>query len=207
VSIRRAEQIEDGGAYVEAEHDAYPLLRFALSFTEDGVLRNFAIDNVAFSTPLRRKILPVLPVSRRLLAELPLGELEDAARARVNADKRKALRGEFAIPEGAEWLREVARQQLTKSTGAGRPALDSVFLARIAELYLQVAKDSNRPLEDLRAIKLDDLQLPAPRETVKGWVKKARERGILSEVPAGKKKGGSLTKFGEALLRMEADRG
>lgn len=213
--VRRREIDAAGVAVVELEHEDFPTFRFVLTLAPpDGALIVLQVWDRAFSREVERvaeggeepdsvKLRSLVsPITRRSLASLPLGELEATARDIVSKDLHDFMKNAEELPEGREWLVDVAlaREEPRKP---GRPADPGreLFLAEIAREYVEA--DSKRPIATIA----DERQWP--RETVKGWIREARKRGLLarpapSTSPTGKA-AGVLTQKAKAILNIEEE--
>jgi hypothetical protein len=208
VAVHFAEHDDLGYAAVTLDHDDYPRLRFTLSLSPEGNVYGLEVVDRRF---LRRdpeyaigdpRWGPLAQVTRRLLVDLPLGELESAARARVNEDRVDAASGSVELDEGTEWLADLPVMGATHK--GGRPPLSDQHLAGIAELYAQRAAVGAHPVSAISKMTNGALRLPSSRDTVKRWVQEARRRGLLTDPPASggpiRKAGGVLTERARQIL-------
>jgi hypothetical protein len=76
----------------------------------------------------------------------------------------------------------------------GPTGRSDLFYARIASLYVVVASNSNRPIEDLARY------LERPIAHARQLVTTARARGMLSNAPGRGRSGGVMTKQASKLL-------
>ncbi len=212
VTVHLVEHVETGSAKVVMDHASFPRLRFMLGLSPDGVV--MSVDVADRRTLSRPEIHDPYPpddprwgpfahVTRRLLAEVPLGELERAARARVNEDRADFAAGKLDLGKDEAWLHDLGRVDTPRR--GGRRSLPDQHYAEIAQLYVQLAEMDRHPVASLAKVEDPRLHLPAARDTVKGWVHEARTRGLLSESPPSEgpigKAGGTLTERARQILR------
>lgn len=200
----------DDAGYVEVvmDHDRFPKHRFVLGVSPAGEITGVTMLDRRFmarspeAEPTSSRWGPVAPVTRRLLASVPLGDLERAARRRRVEDELDIRSGVVDLTD-AEWLADVP--VMTKpARRSGRPPKSDWFYARVAERYVELLATSGQPVSALAKSSDDELNLPTSRDTVKGWVAEARTRGLLTESARGDgpvgKAGGRLTPKARAIL-------
>lgn len=200
-----------GFVSVYMDHLDFPQHRFVVGISPDGEITGVSVCDRRFMhrspepAPGSSRWGPIAPVTRRLLAALPLGDLERAARDRRIEDELDFRSGAMEIGD-AEWLKEVPPLPRARRRG-GRPTKANLFYAMVAQRYVWLLARSPHPVRELAGTVEPSLGLPASRNTVKGWIAEARVRGLLTDAPksAGPigKAGGRLTAKGRKVLKEE----
>ena len=206
--MQEAAQIETGQAEVVLDHDDYPNLRFRVVLSPEGVVtaflvadrRHLRIEGVEFEEDDPRWGPPV-QITRRALAELPFGEMERAARAKVNLDRAALARGEYDLPGDDAWALQLEPMTSTSRPRGGRAPLTDGFLAKVARDYARLATDNPDPIKRLAS------ERNVPKNTLKNWVREARRRELLSDPPATQgpigTAGGQVTEKARRILEQE----
>ena len=138
------------------------------------------------------------PITRRLLQEIPLGELERVGRAAVQS-RLAAIDEAFAasqLPDTARAQSRNALDDFDESTRPGVRGRSDVVYARVARRYVEICAESSAPIKALAA------ESGYSRSRIRNIVLAARDRGLLS-TPGGTKPGGQLTEKAIRLLRAE----
>jgi hypothetical protein len=125
--------------------------------------------------------LPVGGITKRLLTRLPLAQAFDDLPERVG-----------------ERIREIERfvylDELRRTPRPGRRGRESLFYADVAAAYTEACRrGSHHPVRDLAEVG------PYDEEQLRNALKKARQRGLLTDPPPGRA-GGELTRRAFALL-------
>ncbi len=183
------------------DHADYPRLRFALGLSPDGVVTGFDVRDRRFRARSPEppgdspKWGPLEPISRRLIESLPFGELERAARARVNEDLGDIAAGKLDLGDDAEWMMELGDSMKNPARG-GRPSLSDRFLAEIPrDIAELVAGEARFPIKELAAAR------DVSPNTAKNWRAEAVRRGLLN-----KSAGGSITTKALSILEQTGDK-
>ena len=138
----------------------------------DGKLYLFGLD-IRPSGILFMKSMSELPpggITARVLRSIKLGEVLDGLRAR---ERRAEPDPDLHVP--ADLPRPGSRP--------GRRGLSDEFLSWVAINYLKAAKvDSRAPVRRMH----ETMGRGYPRDTIKGWVGEARNRGFLAPTTQGK---------------------
>ena len=173
-------------------HSSCPELRFTLTFTQAGHLVGLEVTNWWVTGgnppyPLEEwgpiADRPLLVLNARRMRELPLGEVEAAARRELAIDVKRT-------PEARKLLRTFGDNLRT-----GRRGRPPAAYAALAARYVELLKEG-RGLPDLAR----DLNLSASQ--VRNLLYTARQKGLLTEAPRGKA-GGRLTEKAEQLLTQK----
>jgi hypothetical protein len=101
------------------------------------------------------------------------------------------------LPDFDRAVADVEEPKGKTKRGAGRPAIERLFLARVAKCYMERLEDAQnyaKPAQVLAG------EYGKTEECVRGWIAKARKQGLLTPTRPGMK-GGKLTPAAEALLR------
>ena len=185
-------------------HPEFPGWRFLVTFSPAGVPVGFRIEadkgfrmdpwlsgDPAIANAGHSPTAP--PITARFLRQLPLGEIQNAARHAVlksaAADDRAREAPERSVTEHWERTFDETRRP-------GRRGRDDRFYAELAAAYVdrvQVKKPSARPVEDLA----NDMGY-SPSQ-IRNLLYVARKRELLTSAPAGRP-GGELTAKARHLL-------
>lgn len=181
--VHEVQHDDQGSADVLLSHQDFPGLQFTLTLAPDGkTVTGFAVRSD-----------PAMPITRRLVVGLPIGELERAAQA-VEAQIGPLSRAAREHPPIIGLPPE-------------QPPYSDTFYAAVACDYGVLSAGSSSPVTELAN------RYGRPRNTVKGWLMEARRRRLLSEPPDRKspvgKAGGVATRqaldlLSDALLNPKA---
>lgn len=130
-------------------------------------------------------------ISATLIRNLPWTQLLEMCRrsAIAAADSNKGL---------SEWM-DHDLPDIESIQGAvvrpGRAGRDDLFYAQIANTYLELIEEGDlRPIDTIASLE------QYSRDTVAGWIKTARKRGLLSSPPGRRVAGGDLTEKAKRIL-------
>lgn len=128
-------------------------------------------------------------LTARGLQQIPFGALRDAA---------------------VEWAAErsgAKPPEVTSRPGRGRKGLSDLFLAQVADLYTHADKwHQDRPVAWIAETQtVGGIAPPHVVDTVRSWVRKARERGFLTEATQGVASGALTDKARQVLGAYEQE--
>lgn len=145
-----------------------------------------------------------VPVTTRVLRELPLGQLAEDLRQRVYRRLKAAYKAEMPVAgrddsevqrkrKQSEWVSYLEGEW----TRPGRQGHPDVFYAGVASEYVQrLAMGRRSPVRDIAKARQYSTSM------VNNWVHTARKRGLLTASPPGRA-GGDLTDRARQLLAGE----
>jgi hypothetical protein len=127
---------------------------------------------------------PAAGITGAVLRDIRLEELAQQVKQRL-IEQPKALdqlrqRGIVALPEADRLIRENARRAARTQLRKGRAGYPEDFYRGVALRYLEIAASQNRGVIPQLATEYGRrLKREIPRDTVKSWLRKARELGLL----------------------------
>lgn len=205
VFVHDVEHDDLGYTTIMMDHTAFPKLRFTVGLSPEGIVTGFEVCDRRFRArspeldPTDPAWGPSVSLTRRLLAKVPFGDLERAARDRVNEDRGDAISGKLELDEDSAWLAELPPTIGAPKRG-GRTPLPDIHYATIARDYVHFLGEPH-PVAALGH------RYTVSRNTAKGWVQEARSRTFLTDPPPSDgpigKPGGLLTKRARQILREE----
>jgi hypothetical protein len=143
-----------------------------------------------------RRVIERPEIVREVLSQTA-AQAEGAERARIDRELDR-LDERASWPATLEDERIAAIRAKDFAHRARRERRDDAYYARIASLYVdEVAKGNSRPASTLASL------LGKSSTSVRDLLNDARQRGLLTVPPPGRRSGGELTRRAKALLQLK----